>query len=422
MKENYLPSLFIFIICVILSAFFSSSETAYTSLNRLRMEHEAKQGSRAAKKALNLSQKYDKLLSTILIGNNIVNIAASSVATVFFVSLYPNYGATIATLVTTLILLLFGEITPKLIAKILPEIIAKQFASILQLLVQLFKPLVWFFTKWQDWIMGFLPKKSEVTISEAELLSIVGVANEEGSIEDEEHRLVRAAIKLDDTDIYPILTPRLDVDAIDIKSSDQEIEAVFEESNHTRLIVYDGDIDRLVGTLHERDYNRNLKRKLRHESYKSLESIIAKPHYIPTTTILSDLLAYMQENKCHLVFVIDEFGSFEGIVTMEDILERLVGNIWDEHDIVERDIHIIEEHQVIRIPGIFSLDDLYEYFDLIPNQDWDSNTVAGLIMESLNRMAEPNDQIEIDGLSFKVEKVVKGRILEVLVTKIEEFE
>lgn len=413
-----LGPIIIFIICVALSAFFSSSETAYTSINELRIENEARQGDTSARKALNLTRKYDKLLSTILIGNNIVNITASSVATLFFVALYPRYGATISTVVTTLLLLLFGEITPKLVAKIMPEDIAKRFATPLDLIMKLFTPLVWFFSKWQGFVAGFLPQQNQVTVSEAELISMVGVANREGSIDDAEHRLVKAAMKLDDTDIYPIITPRIDVFAVNVNDTDEEIEAIFEESNHTRLVVYDKEIDNIIGTLHERDYNRNLKNKIRGLESMDIRQLVSKPHYVPTTMMLSDLLTEMQEEKFHLAVVIDEFGSFEGIVTMEDVLERLVGNIWDEHDQISREVEVIVPNEELVISGLFSLDDLLDYFQMEEDYHWDSSTVGGLVMENLNRMPELGDEVEANRLHFKVLEVENSRIHKVHVTKI----
>lgn len=413
-----LGSIVIFIICIALSAFFSASETAYTSINELRIENQARQGDTSARNALNLTRKFDKLLSTILIGNNIVNITASSVATLFFVAIYPRYGATISTIVTTLLLLLFGEITPKLVAKIMSEDVAKRFATPLSFIMKLFTPLVWLFTQWQSLVARLLPQQDQVTVSEAELITMVGVANREGSIDDAEHRLVKAAMKLDDTDIYPIITPRIDVFAIDVNDTDEEIEAIFEESNHTRLVVYDNEIDNIIGTLHERDYNRNLKNKIRGLESVDIRELVSKSHYVPTTMKLSDLLKEMQEEKFHLAVVIDEFGSFEGIVTMEDVLERLVGNIWDEHDQVSREVEVIVPNEELIISGLFSLDDLLDYFQMEEDYNWDSNTVGGLVMENLNRMPELGDEIEANRLHFKVLEVENSRIHKVHVKKV----
>ena len=416
MGTDQVTSIGIFILCIILSAFFSSSETAFTSANQHRLKNQAEEGNRQAQQAEKLINQYEQLLSTILIGNNLVNILSSAVATLFFVQLFPIYGATISTIVTTIILLIFGEITPKLVAKLFPEKLAKQFSGILTVLNKLFSPVVWVLSQWQRLVIGLLPVKNSPSISEDELLTMLNVAKSEGTLEDDEHDLVRAAIRFDDTEVSQIITPRIDIDGIDIESSFEEIDQVFEQTNHTRLAVYDGTIDELIGTIHERDFNRFVKRHANHpESNKDLRSIISKPHYVPITMLLSDLLQFMQLNKVHLSYVIDEFGSIQGIVTMEDILERLVGDIWDEHDQIELELTEIEPQQKIQVSGLMTLEDLYDYFDKRYEGDWDSSTVSGLIMELIHRMPEVGDCVEIDQLKITVESIDNGRVMSALV-------
>ncbi|EKB56524.1 HlyC/CorC family transporter [Falseniella ignava] len=416
MGTDQVTSIGIFILCIFLSAFFSSSETAFTSANQHRLKNQAEEGNRQAQQAEKLINQYEQLLSTILIGNNLVNILSSAVATLFFVQLFPIYGATISTIVTTIILLIFGEITPKLVAKLFPEKLAKQFSGILTVLNKLFSPVVWVLSQWQRLVIDLLPVKNSPSISEDELLTMLNVAKSEGTLEDDEHDLVRAAIRFDDTEVSQIITPRIDIDGIDIESSFEEIDQVFEQTNHTRLAVYDGTIDELIGTIHERDFNRFVKRHANHpESNKDLRSIISKPHYVPITMLLSDLLQFMQLNKVHLSYVIDEFGSIQGIVTMEDILERLVGDIWDEHDQIELELTEIEPQQKIQVSGLMTLEDLYDYFDKRYEGDWDSSTVSGLVMELIHRMPEVGDCVEIDQLKITVESIDNGRVMSALV-------
>lgn len=416
MGTDQVTSIGIFILCIFLSAFFSSSETAFTSANQHRLKNQAEEGNRQAQQAEKLINQYEQLLSTILIGNNLVNILSSAVATLFFVQLFPIYGATISTIVTTIILLIFGEITPKLVAKLFPEKLAKQFSGILTVLNKLFSPVVWVLSQWQRLVIDLLPVKNSPSISEDELLTMLNVAKSEGTLEDDEHDLVRAAIRFDDTEVSQIITPRIDIDGIDIESSFEEIDQVFKQTNHTRLAVYDGTIDELIGTIHERDFNRFVKRHANHpESNKDLRSIISKPHYVPITMLLSDLLQFMQLNKVHLSYVIDEFGSIQGIVTMEDILERLVGDIWDEHDQIELELTEIEPQQKIQVSGLMTLEDLYDYFDKRYEGDWDSSTVSGLIMELIHRMPEVGDCVEIDQLKITVESIDNGRVMSALV-------
>lgn len=416
MGTDQVTSIGIFILCIFLSAFFSSSETAFTSANQHRLKNQAEEGNRQAQQAEKLINQYEQLLSTILIGNNLVNILSSAVATLFFVQLFPIYGATISTIVTTIILLIFGEITPKLVAKLFPEKLAKQFSGILTVLNKLFSPVVWVLSQWQRLVIDLLPVKNSPSISEDELLTMLNVAKSEGTLEDDEHDLVRAAIRFDDTEVSQIITPRIDIDGIDIESSFEEIDQVFEQTNHTRLAVYDGTIDELIGTIHERDFNRFVKRHANHpESNKGLRSIISKPHYVPITMLLSDLLQFMQLNKVHLSYVIDEFGSIQGIVTMEDILERLVGDIWDEHDQIELELTELEPQQKIQVSGLMTLEDLYDYFDKRYEGDWDSSTVSGLVMELIHRMPEVGDCVEIDQLKITVESIDNGRVMSALV-------
>lgn len=236
MDSQQINSILFFAILILLSAFFSSSETAFTSVSRIRLQNEADNGDKKAKNALSLQKQFDSLLSTILIGNNLVNIASSAIATVFFLQLFPTYGATIATVVTTILLLLFGEITPKISAKTDPESFAKASAPFLKILMALFKPFVWVFDKWQQFIKKMIPLSANHTISEAELLSIVDEARSGGSIELEEHQLVKAAIEFDDKDISNILTPRVDVIGFDVHDSDEDIQELFAQTPSLDLL------------------------------------------------------------------------------------------------------------------------------------------------------------------------------------------
>ena len=384
MDGSQINSIIIFIVCVGFSAFFSSSETAYTSVSRIRLKHASEDGDRQAQKALNLQQNFESLLSTILIGNNLVNIAASSIATLFFINLFPTYGATIATVATTVILLLFGEITPKLIAKVYSEPVAKKVATPINLLMKIFTPFVWIFSQWQKFIRRIIPLTSNELISEEELLSIVDEARLGGSIEKEEHKLVKAAIEFDDMDISAILTPRVDVIGFDINDTDAEIQALYVSSPFTRMVVYDEDVDNVVGTLHVKDFFRYLDAKENNlDKYNSIHDLLTKPLLVPPTIALSDLLTSMQEAFTHIAVVVDEFGGMIGIVTMEDVLEELVGEIWDESDVVRTDIRKLKEPDTYLIQGTYSIDKLFELFNIKTDEVWLSNTVNGFIMSYL---------------------------------------
>lgn len=419
MDGSHINSIIIFIVCVGFSAFFSSSETAYTSVSRIRLKHASEDGDRQAQKALNLQQNFESLLSTILIGNNLVNIAASSIATLFFINLFPTYGATIATVATTVFLLLFGEITPKLIAKVYSEAVAKKVATPINLLMKFFTPFVWILSQWQKFIRRIIPLTSDELISEEELLSIVDEARIGGSIEIEEHKLVKAAIEFDDMDISAILTPRVDVIGFDINDTDAEIQALYVSSPFTRMVVYNEDVDNVVGTLHVKDFFRYLDAKEKNlDKYQSIHDLLTKPLLVPPTIALSDLLTSMQEAFTHIAVVVDEFGGMIGIVTMEDVLEELVGEIWDESDVVRRDIKKLKEPDTYLIQGTYSIDKLFELFNIKTDEVWMSNTVNGFIIEQFEYIPENNEILYYNDLKFTIVNALRQRVNEVVVERI----
>lgn len=421
MDSSHITSIVIFVIGILLSAYFSSSETAFTSARAVRLKNEAKDGDKKAKTALKLHENFEDVLSTILIGNNLVNIASSSVATIFFVSFYPRYGATIATIVTTIVLLLVGEITPKLFAKLNPEKVAKSSAPILNALLWLFTPFVWLLGKWQQLVRRFLPETEEQSLSEEELLSFVDEARVDGSIENEEHRLVKAAIEFDDVDVSSILTPRVDVVGVDIEDTDDEIEETFDQNSFSRLIVYDESVDNVVGVLHQKDFHRYLRAKERGQlRVPSVVNLVSEVLFVPPVIKLSDLLRLMQRNKNHMAVVVDEHGGISGIATMEDALEELVGEIWDETDTVEQEIEVIEPYKQFKVKGTHSIDKLYVRLDLRPFEEGISNTVSGFVIEQLERVPESGDKFVYDNFEFEVLDAQKRRVNEVLITKLED--
>lgn len=421
MDSGHITSIIIFFICIILSAYFSSSETAFTSARAVKLKTEAKNGDRSAARAVKLQNRFEEVLSTILIGNNLVNIASSSVATIFFVSFYPTYGATISTIVTTIILLLLAEITPKLLAKLAPEKIAKLSSPILEILLVIFKPLVWLLTQWQRMIKKILPVSSVNALSEEELLSFVDEARVDGSIEHEEHRLVKAAIEFDDVDVSTILTPRVDVIGVDIEDSDDKIESTFDQHPFSRLIVYDESVDNVVGVLHQKDFHRYLRAKHRNQlRVKSVINLVSEVLYVPPVIKLSDLLRLMQRNKNHMAVVVDEHGGMTGIATMEDALEELVGEIWDETDVVENEIEELDEDvETYLVKGTYSIEKLLTQLELNLSEDWISNTVSGFVIEQLERVPKSNDSFQYEGYEFIVLDAQKRRVNEVLIKAIE---
>ena len=400
--------IFILIALVALSAFFSASETAYTSLNRVRVKNLANAGNRRAEKVLKLADHYDKLLSGILVGNNIVNILSASLATVLFVSLIGSRGVSVSTAVMTIVVLMFGEIAPKSIAKERPEKIAFAFYPLLSFIVQLLTPVIYLTSLWQKLIYRVFKPAEEHGITEDELITIVEEAESEGEIDAHESELIRSAIEFNDLTAGDILTPRVDVVAVSIEDGADAVAHAFSESGYSRIPVYEDSIDNIVGILHEKDFY-TLKEQ------KSLREMMAAPLCVAETTQLSVLLKLLQKTKNHMAVVMDEYGGVQGIVTMEDILEELVGEIWDEHDEVIEDIVELPDGSC-RVSGGASLDDLRERFP-IP-ESFESVTVNGWVLELLGRFPQPGDAFDYEALRITVEKVAKRRVEQITIAPI----
>lgn len=415
MDSEQIYSILIFILCMGFSAFFSASETAFTSLRPAKLDLLVKNGDMRAQKTLRLNEKYEDLLSTILIGNNIVNIAASSVATLFFVNIFPLYGALLSTIVTTILLLIFSEISPKLVAKLMPEDLAIIFTPFLSFIMTILKPVVWLLSKLQQLIKSIIPEKEEGNFSEDLLMHYVDEAKVEGSIEDDEHTLVRRAMEFDDESLSTILIPRVDVVSIEIGDDDEYIEKIFDEYSYSRLVVYEETIDRILGIVHEKDFTRYLKKKNRYGIKDDIRTIISDILYVPGTVKLSEALKLMQKAKIHMAAIIDEHGGFEGIVTMEDILEELVGDIWDESDEIEQDIRALVKNKVYEISGRIDLDDAFNFLKLDISENFHSNTFSGFIIEMLDKMPEENDSFVYKNYKFIVKEVENNRIERVIV-------
>lgn len=410
MDESYVGSIALFILCVILSAYFSASETAFTSLNRIRLQNEAENGDKRAQQALNLQEDFESLLSTILIGNNIVNIGASAIATVVLLVWFPRYGATISTIATTVILLLCSEITPKLIAKLMPEQFAKFSTPILRVVMWLMTPLVWLINLWQKLVQRIIPIESQEGISEEELLSLVDEARVGGSIEYDEQRLVKAAINFDDRTVSSILTPRIDLVAADVHDSDESIDQAFMEHPYSRLVIYDENIDNVLGALHERDFNRYLRAKRERGQKVVLQSILSDALFIPPSIKLANLLRKMQKQKVHMAVVRDEHGGVMGIATMEDVLEELVGEIWDEDDVVFNDIDVLIPQEHYQFSGGCAIDKAMPILNLPLEEPELFHTVNGFVVHHIGKLPEKGDRFSVGDWQFKVLEEDRQRV------------
>ena len=403
-----------------LSAFFSSVETAFSSFNKLRMKSMAQGGDKRASAVVKLEERYDKLLTTILIGNNIVNIALSSIATIFFMDVITSsesLAATLSTVVITVAVLIFGEITPKVVARVKADSYAMFVAPIVTGLMVILTPLSVAFGGWSKLIHKLFHSKEEDVITEEELITIVDEAEEDGTLETDEGNLIRSAIEFNDVCAGDILTPRVDICAISKSASINEIAKIFMENGYSRLPVYDEDLDDIIGILHEKDFFVAY-----HNNNKTVTKHLQKPVYVTEHIKLADLLQTLKSHKSHLAIVVDEFGGTMGIVTMEDIIEELIGDVWDEHDEVINEYKELADGTVV-VKCSADLDDFFERFEIeIVGEEDMPQTVNGFIMKELQAFPQVGDSFEFQGLNIEIKKIGTKRVEEIKVKKITEEE
>ena len=400
------------VILIAMSAYFSATETAFTSLNRIRLKNRAEDGDKRAQRALAMAEQYDKLLSTILIGNNIVNIAATTIATVLFTKWFHNYVPAVSTVALTVIILIFGEISPKSLAKESPERWAMTAAPLLWVFTVILAPLNFLFGLWKKLLSLLFHKDEDEGITEEELVGMVDQAENEGGLDEHESDLIRAAIEFNDLEVSEILTPRVDLVAVEDTASDEEVARVLAESGYSRLPIYKENIDNIIGVIHEKDFYA-----ARYRGLKSLSEIMGSVIYTTGNTKISDLLRILQKDKAHMAVVVDEYGGTEGIATLEDILEELVGEIWDEHDEVIESFQKQEDGSYL-IACSADLDDMYDLFEV--KGECDASTVSGWVMEQIGRVPEQGDHFQAEGLDVTVTRVEQRRVLEIRVSVLPE--
>ena len=404
----------VLVVLVAFSAFFSASETAFSSLNQIRLKSRADDGDRTAARVLAMAEKYDKLLSTILVGNNIVNIAAASIGTIIFTQMLgAERGATVSTIVLTIVVLIFGEVSPKSLAKEMPETVATAVAPVLSLLMVVFTPLTWLFSQWKRLLNHFVHSSESDTITEGELMTMVSEAENDGELTDRESELIRSAIEFDDVEVEEILTPRVDVVAVADDIPLEELAQTFAESGYSRLPVYHGTIDNIIGVVHEKDfYIARLKKETK------IDDLVAPTLYTTGSTQISQLLRTLREQHHHMAVVVDEYGGTEGIITLEDILEELVGEIWDEHDEETEDFRKQSDGSWL-VAGSASVDDLFETLELPEDEDIDSNTVNGLVQEKTCHLPKVGDHFTLGEYDGVVTRTARRRVTEVRLTPAE---
>ena len=417
-----IPLLIAIIVLIMLSAFFSATETAFSSLNKIKMKNAAADGDKRAAKVMKLEGNFDRFISTILIGNNIVNITATTLATILFGMLIKNSSVanTVSTVVMTVGVLIFGEISPKTIAKKSPEYFALATVSLVQVICYILFPLTWLFGMWQKLINKIFKKKGDENITDDELITIVDEAQTGGNIDEYEGELIRSAIEFDDLTVIDILTPRVDVKAVKQGTDMHTVIRIFKETGFSRLPVYKDTIDNIVGVLNEKDfYNAYFS------GAKSINAVVSSNIiYATPFEKISILLRKLQKAKTHIAIVVDEFGGTLGIVTLEDILEELVGDIWDEHDRVVESFRKVDENKYI-VAGDVNLIDFFDYFEIKDDaEEYDATVLSGFVVMKLGQVPQVDDSIEFKNLTITVKKTEHMKIseCEVVVSPREEKE
>ena len=392
-----------------MSAYFSATETAFSTFNKIRVKNLAEKGNRRAARALELAENYDTLISTILIGNNIVNILAASLATIYFTNLLAGgsaaqFATTISTAVMTLIVLTFGEISPKTLAKQSPEKFVLFATPLISALVVIFKPLSFIFKQLQNLLAKIFKTDEDQGMTEEELISIIEEAAEDGDLGEEESTLIKSAIEFNELEVGDIFTPRIDITAVRSDISKDDLEKVFTESGYSRIPVYDDDLDNIHGIVYYKDFFSDAQ-----DTDIPISEIIKPVMYVTKTQKINDVLKDLQEKQMHMAIVTDEYGSTAGIVTLEDILEEIVGEIWDEHDEIIEEIKEVGEGEYI-VSGMANFDKLLEELDIELDEELDAMTVNGWAMKILDRIPEEGDSFEELGLTVKVLKMDGRRI------------
>ena len=393
---------------VALSAYFSATETAFTSLNRIRLKTRADDGDKRAARTLALAADFDRLLSTLLIGNNIVNNVATTIGAVLFIQLIgPGKGPTVSATVLTIVILIFGEVTPKSLAKERPEAWAIVATPLLRVMAVVLTPVNFLFTQWKKLLRVLLRHQDDDGITEEELMGMVDQAETEGSLDQHESDLIRNAIEFNDMEVSEILTPRVDLEALADTATMEEAAAMYADSGFSRLPIYHDSIDNIIGVLHEKDFYAAYCRGV-----KRLSELKGSVLYTTETARISDLLRQLQQNKVHMAVVVDEYGGTQGIVTMEDIMEELVGEIWDEHD--EEEVFLRKTApDTYTVDAGMDFDDFAEFFQL--KTDSEMVSVSGWVMEQFGRLPETGASFDFETLHVTITRIANHHIEQIRV-------
>ena len=413
----------ILLVLIVLSAFFSASETALTSCSKLRLKKLAKNGNERANKVLKLIDSYDETLSTILIGNNIVNIAAASISAAVCTAYFGAEGLAAATIITAIVVIIFGELLPKSAAKDLPEKFALFCAPLLSFLVLILTPLNFFFKTAKAFLTKVLKRNNSRGLTEDELLLMVDEVENDGAINKEDSELIKSAIEFSDIRVREIMTPRVDAVTLDIADGNQEALKTFVSHGFSRLPVYKEDDDKMIGIIHAKDF---FTAYINNPDFK-LERIVKDIAYVHSSTKISLVMKTLQDQKVEMAMVVDSYGTIRGLVTTEDIVEELVGEIWDEHDKVisafhkvGKDKYLVSCNSNLQNP---SLNDLFKYLELdIDRYGLENNSISGWVVETLGDIPHKGDSFNCKDLHITVNKTNKNRVLEILIDKVPQME
>ena len=397
----------IMVVCLILSSFFSATETAFSAMNTTKLKTLAEKGNKNAALVCKLDEQYSRLISTILIGNNIVNIAMASVGTVLFTLKFGDMGATLSTIVVTIVVLIFGEISPKSIANNCPEQLAMLSAPVVQFLIWIFLPLNILFVGWQKLLAKIFHLESSSKMSQEELLTLGNEVQEDGTIDEDEGGLLRNAIEFSDQEARDILIHRTDLAALPITATKEEIAEMFTETKFSRLLIYQDTIDDILGIIHRKDFYVGCG-----ITEKEVKDIISPAIFVLESEPIRMILKKQQKAKTHVAVVVDEYGGTCGIVTMEDILEELVGEIWDEHEEAEVLLRRVAPDTYL-IDASMDFEEFADYFKL--DEESEMVSVSGWVMEQFGRVPEQGDQLTYRGLEIEVTKVGNHHVDEIRV-------
>ncbi len=403
----------IIVVLIVFSAFFSATEMAFASVNKIRLKNAAENGDKRSAAVLKMAEKFDSFLSTVLVGNNIVNILASSIGTVLFVDLLKDSakGSTVSTAVLTIVILIFGEVAPKCIAKASPEKFAKFAYPLIKFFSYLFFPLAIILmgvTKLISLVFKSKQAAEEGMITEEEIITFVEEAEMEGSINEQESELIRSAVEFNDREAQEVLTHRVDIEAVSDEASMEEIKELFTATGFSRLPIFHDTIDNITGVIHHKDFYNKVV-----EGAHSFKDIIKPVVSVHKAMKISDLLKMLQQSKTHIAVVADDYGGTLGIVTMEDIIEELVGEIWDEHDEILEEIVEVEKNKY-RILCTASLDSVFSAFDI--RIESDETSVGGWVTSELDKIPEEGDTFTFRNVTVVVTKTDSRRVVEIEAT------